>query len=360
MTENSDVIFEEADGLGVITLNRPRSLNALTMDMLRRMDGKLMEWAGRGDIAAVLTRGAGKRAFCAGGDIKTMYQERPVGVEPAAFYRVEYAYNRRLFRFPKPHIALIDGVTLGGGLGVSVHGTHRVATERTVCAMPETGIGLFPDIGASHVLPRCPGRIGLYLALTGARLGAAECLYAGLATHNVPSHRLAELTAALASAPDRSRDGIDRLLARFAADPGAAPLAAMRTVIDRCFAADSVEEILVSLDRDGSQWARDTAGTMRAKSPTSLKIAFRQMREGAGLSFEECMKMEFRLAHHCMEGHDFYEGVRAAVIDKDNAPAWRPASLAEIRAADIDAYFAPVAHELTFPEPVSGTGGVET
>lgn len=216
--------------------------------------------------------------------------------------------------------------------------------------MPETGIGLFPDIGASYVLPRCPGMVGLYLALTGARLNAADSLYAGLATHTVPSQKLGGLTDALIGAGSLDRDEVDQIISCFSEDPGRAQLEEIRTVIDRCFNADSVEQILVNLDHDGSQWARETAAAINKKSPTSLKITFRQMREGADLSFEACMIMEFRLARHCLERHDFHEGVRAVLIDRDNAPAWRPARLVDVRPVDIDSYFAPVADELTFPE----------
>jgi enoyl-CoA hydratase len=348
MGNDTDVILEEINGLGLIRLNRPQSLNALTKDMLNCLNNTLAKWSGREEIEAVLTRG--DRAFCAGGDVKAMCSDQATSDERAAFCRVEYSYNRRLFRFSKPHIALMDGVTMGGGLGISVHGSHRVVTERTLCAMPETGIGLFPDIGASYVLPRCPGMVGLYLALTGVSLNAADSLYAGLATHTVPSQKLGVLEEALISAGSLDRDEVEKIISCFSEDLGRAQLDELQTVIDRCFDADSVEEILVNLNRDGSQWARDTAAAINRKSPTSLKIAFRQMREGAGLSFEACMTMEFRLARHCIESHDFHEGVRAVLIDRDNAPAWRPAKLVDVRSADVDSYFAPVADELTFPE----------
>ncbi len=353
MTESPDVVFEERDGLGLILLNRPKALNALTTDMLRRMDAKLQEWAGRADIAAVVAEGAGERAFSAGGDIRALYEDGQTGGPlRAEFYRVEYRYNRRLFRFAKPHLALIDGVTMGGGVGASVPGSHRVATERTVVAMPETGIGLFPDVGGSHLLPRCPGETGLYLALTGARLGAADCLYLGIATHFVPAARLDALVDAtmdaLAAASDRSRRGIDAVLAEFATDPGPPPMAEHRPAIDRCFAADSVEAILANLAGEGSAWAAQTAATLHTKSPTSLKIALRQLRAGPGLTFEDCMVMEYRLSQRCMQGHDFFEGVRAVVIDKDNAPRWRPATLEEVSTAEIEAYFAPLERDLVF------------
>ena len=239
---------------------------------------------------------------------------------------------------------VIDGVTMGGGVGVSVHGSHRVATERTTFAMPETGIGLFPDVGGSYFLSRCAGQIGVYLALSGARLKAADCLHAGIATHYVPAAQLGEFEAALQH-PGVARDprgDVDSLLAEFSSDPGDPPLAARRAAIDRCFAGDTVEAIQATLETDGSDWAAETLGSMAGKSPISQKIALRQIRLGAAMTFEECMTMEYRLSQRAMAGHDFYEGVRAVVIDKDQSPQWQPATLAAVTEVDIDAWFAPL------------------
>ena len=333
MSGASGIRFERRGGLGLVTLDRPRALNALTLDMIRALDARLAAWAADASVRAVAIRGAGK-AFCAGGDLTALCEGD--AAYRRIFFRDEYRLDRRVFRFPKPYLALIDGVVMGGGVGVSVHGSHRVASERTLFAMPETGIGLFPDVGGGYFLPRRPGRIGMYLALTGARLRAADCLYAGIATHYVPGDRLDALVDALA-------DGdVEATLARFASDPGPPPLAEHRAAIDRCFAGSSVEAIVATLEAESGDWARTTRATLAAKSPTSLKLAFRQLSAGATLDFEAVLVMEYRLSQFCMAGHDFFEGVRAVVIDKDNAPRWRPATLAEVTEAEIDRAFRPL------------------
>ncbi len=334
MSDAQPILFERRGGLAIVTLNRPAALNALTLDMIRQLDRRLAEWAVDPSVGAVVIRGAGGRAFCAGGDVRALYDGDAAYC--AEFYRDEYRLDRRVFRFPKPYVALIDGVVMGGGVGVSVHGSHRVASERTLFAMPETGIGLFPDVGGGYFLPRRPGRIGMYLALTGARLRAADCLYAGVATHYVPGDRLDALVDALA-------DGdVDAPLARFATDPGPPPLAEHRAAIDRCFAGGSVETIIETLEAESGDWARTTRATLAAKSPTSLRLTFRQLSAGATLDFEAVLVMEYRLSQFCMAGHDFFEGVRAVVIDKDNAPRWRPATLAEVTEAEIERAFRPL------------------
>ncbi len=342
------VLTERRSTLGIITLNRPQALNALSHDMVLAIDRQLAEWEHDFAVAAVLIRGAGDRAFCAGGDIRAFYDLRDGGAAElsAVFYRDEYRLNRRIFRYPKPYIALVDGVTMGGGVGVSVHGTHWVATERTLFAMPETGIGFFPDVGGGYFLPRLPGQIGMYLALTGARLKAPDCLYAGIANRIIPASRAEELTDALA----RPGSHIDAVLAAFADDPGSAPLAQHRDIIDRCFAAEGVSAILAALDRETSPWAAETAATIRRVSPTSLKVAFRQIHAGAGLSFEDNMKMEYRLSQRFNAGHDYFEGIRAAIVDKDRSPKWQPATVEEVSDDDIGKYFAPVPEELTFED----------
>jgi enoyl-CoA hydratase len=232
---------------------------------------------------------------------------------------------------------MIHGIVMGGGVGVSVHGSHRVAGETTVFAMPETGIGLFPDVGGSYFLPRCPGEIGMYLALSGARLKAADTLYAGVATHFVPHSKWEALVQRLSggTAPDAA-------LAGLAEAVPSAFLAEHRAVIDRCFGKDSVEAILSALDAEHTDWSRDTARTIRTKSPTSLKLAFRQLREGAKLEFDDCMRMEYRMVNRIVAGHDFYEGVRATILDKDGAPKWSPPGLDGVRDAGIAEYFAPL------------------
>ncbi|MFQ5984344.1 MAG: enoyl-CoA hydratase/isomerase family protein [Alphaproteobacteria bacterium] len=353
MGAEEDILFKLSGAVGRVELNRPKALNALTLAMMRRFDAKLIAWAGDARVKAVVVTGAGERAFCAGGDIRALYEAmgRPDDPLPRDFYRQEYTLNHRIFHYPKPYIALVDGVVMGGGVGVSVHGSHRVVTERLIFAMPETGIGLFPDVGGSYFLFRCPGRIGMYLGLTGARLGPADALYCGLATHYVPRERLRPLATALAGADvgDDARQAVSTVIERFAADPGPAPLAQHRDAIDRCFAARSVEGIMEALQAEGSAWAKETRAMLETKSPTSLKVTFRQLTAGAGLDIAEALTIEFRLTQRFVAGHDFYEGVRAAVIDKDNAPAWKPARLGEVDEAEVDSYFAPLPQgELTF------------
>ena len=349
--KRAEILFARRGPLGLITLNRPEALNAVTLSMIRSLAARFDRWEKDARLRAIVIRGAGGRAFSAGGDIKALYESRAKGDRAlaATYYSEEYPQNRRVFRYPKPYIALIDGIAMGGGVGLSVHGSHRVATERTLFAMPETGIGLFPDVGGSYFLPRLPGEIGMYLGLTGARLKAADCLYTGIATHYVPSARLEELVGALADADWREgRVAASAVLDRFAEDAGPPPLATQRAAIDRCFKAASVEAILAALGREGSEWAAGVAATIATKSPTSLRLTYRQLRLGKSLDFEAAMAMEYRLCQYCMDGHDFYEGVRAAVIDKDNKPKWQPASLADVSDADIERAFLPRADDLSF------------
>jgi enoyl-CoA hydratase len=337
-----DIIFKQSGRAGVITLNRPKALNALTMAMVEEMSAVLERWAGDDAVRHVVIRANGDKAFCAGGDIRALYDwGRAKDPKFFQFFRNEYMLNTLIKRFPKPYVALIDGITMGGGVGVSVHGSHRVASERLVFAMPETGIGFFPDVGGTYFLPRLPGQAGMYFGLTGARARTGDACYAGIATHHVPSDRLGALAEALAET-----DGIDECLALFAAEPEPGVLKDRQGDIDRHFGCDSVEAILASLDGDPSDWAQKTAATLRGKSPTSLKVTFRQLREGAARDFEDCMRLEYRIVHGIIEGRDFYEGIRAAVIDKDGKPRWRPGSLEEVSEADVEAYFAPIADEL--------------
>ncbi|HYB57263.1 MAG TPA: enoyl-CoA hydratase/isomerase family protein, partial [Alphaproteobacteria bacterium] len=232
---------------------------------------------------------------------------------------------------------------------LSVHGSHRVATERTLFAMPETGIGLFPDVGASYFLPRLPGALGTYLGLTGARLKTADCLYAGIATHYVPGAKLPALVEALAAADlRRGKAAVDALLASFAQDAGPAALAERRGAIDRCFAGDSVEAIVAALEREGSAFARETLSVLASKSPTSLKLTHAALRRGKALDFEAVMIMEYRICQYCMDGHDFFEGVRAVIIEKHGAPKWAPPTLAAVSAEEIERAFAPRADDLVF------------
>jgi enoyl-CoA hydratase len=338
MTDDAEVLFERRGAIGLITLSRPKALNALTHNMCVLMMAQLKTWATDDAVKTVVVQGAGERAFCAGGDIRVLYESGKSGTPYALeFYRDEYILDALIKHYPKPYVALIRGIDMGGGVGVSINGRYRVADETMLFAMPETGIGLFPDVGGSYFLPRCPGELGMYLALTGARIKSADCLYVGVATHFVPQAKWGELIGKF-----ETGETPDHAIKSLSGDAGPAPLAEHRGKIDTIFAAQSVEAILERLDRDTSDWARGTATTIRTKSPTSLKIAYRQVREGANLGFDYCMRMEFRMVNRIVAGHDFYEGVRATIIDKDGAPKWKPAQLAAVSDADVAAYFAPL------------------
>ena len=353
MPDADDILFGRAGGLATVTLNRPQALNAFTLGMYRRLDPMLRQWADDPSVHAVLVCGAEGRAFCAGGDIRAIYDAgKGLAGDPpltADFFREEYQLLRRIHHYRKPYIAIIDGITMGGGAGISVNGAWRVATERTMFAMPETGIGLFPDVGATRFLNLCPGHVGRYLGLTGVRVGPADALYCGFATHFVPRERVPALVEALAAAAQAGE--VEATLAAFHQGPGAPPLAAQRDAIDRCFAGDTVEAILAALadiaekgDVD-ADWAAATRAGLLAKSPTSLKITLRQLRTGAGYDLEAALALEYRLTQHVMRGHDFYEGVRAALVDKDQQPQWRPATLAEVTEAITDSYFTPLGED---------------
>jgi enoyl-CoA hydratase len=337
MTE--DVVCRKEGALGRITLNRPKALNALTYDMCVATKTALDGWANDAGVKAVAIDAVPGRAFCAGGDIRALYDD---GTKYAPqFYAAEYRMNVRIKHYPKPYVALIDGICMGGGVGVSVHGSHRAVSENVIFAMPETAIGFFPDIGASYVLPRLPGELGMYLALTGARLKAADMIYAGIATHYVASAKMGAIATRLAAG-----ETPDNILDELSEHPGEAPLAQRRAAIDRAFAASSVENILQSLEREGD-WGTETATGLRAKSPTALKVTFRLMREGKQLAFDDCLRLEYRLALHAAVSHDFREGVRAVVVDKDQAPKWNPPMLEQISDAAIAAWLAPLgANEL--------------
>ncbi|MDE2335894.1 MAG: enoyl-CoA hydratase/isomerase family protein, partial [Alphaproteobacteria bacterium] len=256
--------------------------------------------------------------------------------EAGEFFRAEYTLNHRIFTYPKPYIALADGIVMGGGKGVSAHGSHRVVTETTVFAMPEATIGFFPDVGGGYFLPRCPGQTGLYLALTSRRARTFDTLYIGFATHFVPRAKMAALRAEIASAPQR----LEAILKSFAQKPEPlSDLVPYREKIDSCFGYDSIAEIFAALERDASPWALGTLEALKAVSPSSLKITLQQIRRGAKMDFADVMAMEYRLSQACIDRPDFYEGVRAALIDKDRAPRWNPATAAKVKDADVEACF---------------------
>ena len=348
-----DILFERRGAAGLVTLKRPQALNAVTHAMVLALRAQLDGWRTDPAITRVVIQAAGERAFSAGGDIRALYDLGQAGRHDEAlqFWRDEYPLNVAIKNFRKPYVALIDGLVMGGGVGVSVHGSHRVAGDRFQFAMPEVGIGFFPDVGATWFLARMPGETGTYCALTGERFGSADGCAAGLATHRIPSARFAALLDGLTGTVS-----VDALLAAFAEPAGEGPILARRDAIDRLFAGDRVEDILAALDREAASggadaaWAVQTAGTIRAKSPLSLKLALAQVRRGQAWDFETCMRTEFRIVSRVIHGHDFYEGVRAVIVDKDNRPGWRPAALAEVSEAEVERHFAPLgAGELALP-----------
>lgn len=333
------VLLRNEGPLGHITLNRPKALNALTHDMCRSIHQALQDWAADSAIHAVLIDAVPGRAFCAGGDIRSIYELGRTDL-PAAedFFSTEYRLNAGIRHFPKPYIALLNGITMGGGAGLSVHGSHRLVTENTSFAMPETGIGLYPDVGGTYFLSRLPGQTGTYLALTGTRIGPADMVWLGLATHYVSSAKLAGVAARLAEG-----EPVGAVLAALAEPPPNLPeVAPLSAHINDAFHGDSVEEITANLQRAGD-WRRDIGRSLATRSPTSLKLTLRGLREARNLDFDGCMRMEYRMTLRVLRGHDLYEGVRAILIDRDQHPRWNPDKLEKVTNQQIDQYFASLA-----------------
>ncbi len=320
--------------IGRIQLNRPKALNALDLTMVNLVHIAMEDFAADPAIHAVVVEAAGERAFCAGGDVRAIRAQGMAGeTKPILdFFTAEYGMNQAIADYPKPFVALIDGLCLGGGIGISVHGSHRIATENAGFAMPETAIALFPDIGATYFLPRLPGHLGLYLALTGARLTGADAVHAGLATHFVPRARLAALSAAIAA------EGVG-VIPGFAAELPPFSLAPHRALIDHAFGADTVAGILQRLAEDGGEFAQATLKTLRALSPSSICWSFRIVRDGASRTLPECLAAELDLVQKITLHPEFHEGVRSVVVDKDRSPQWRPARIEDVDPAAIAALF---------------------
>jgi len=327
--------------VGRLTLNRPRALHALTAGMCQAMVDALLAWKDDPAVELVLLDHSGERGFCAGGDIRALAESGASdGKAARAFFHLEYRLNHLLFVYPKPVVAVMDGVTMGGGVGITDPARYRIATERTTYAMPETGIGLFPDVGGGWFLPRMPGHIGRWLALTGARIKAADCELIGIATDYIESAKIPDLKARIIADPA----AVETHLTELEGDAGRPPLAAIQDKIDHLFGGDSVEAIFAALEADGSDWAREQLAILRTKSPHSMKVSFRQMQlGGAATSFAEHMAMEYRIGARQVMTHDFLEGVRAVIVEKDNKPAWKPATLEGVSEAQVDAVFAPLA-----------------
>lgn len=352
--ETQDILFEELQGaggnIGLVTLNRPAVLNSLNFDMIAAMHSKLNAWAAATEIKAVVIRAAVGRAFCAGGDIRVVYERarhhNPLMTE---FFYHEYNLNRCIHHYPKPYIALLDGITMGGGVGVSIHGSHRVATDKILFAMPETGIGFFPDVGGTYFLPRLPSALGYYLGLTGARLKIDDCMALGIATHHVNQQSFPEILTVLQDTPFQgdAKKFVSDLLAPFSiVINNKTELLQAQSDLQSCFNGASIETILSALQTSANPICREAAAMLEKKSPTSLKVTLQALNNGKNMNFDACMRQEFRLVTRFLLAHDFIEGIRAAIIDKDQKPIWQPATLTAVSAASVDEYFAPLQREL--------------
>ncbi len=335
-----DLIVESEGPVGRIRLNRPKALHALNLAMCEGVLEALESWRGNAAVEAIVVDHAEGRGFCAGGDIRMLAASGATdGVEARAFFHAEYRMNHRLFTYAKPIVAFMDGITMGGGVGLALPCRFRVVTENTKFAMPETGIGLFPDVGGGWYLSRLPGRIGQYLALTGHRINGADCLALGLATHYLTSDRLEGVKDWIVERPRE----IDVILEGSCDVPDDAEIMTHRDDIDRLFASDVLEDIYAGLEADGGEWAAQTLATLKTKSPQTMKVSLRLLHEGAGMaSFADEMRQEYAVGAHVVQRHDFIEGVRAVIVDKDNAPRWDPATPEDVTDHVIDQIFAPL------------------
>jgi len=338
MTE--DVLISTDGHAGRLSLNRPKAIHALNLPMCRAMINALLEWRDDEAVEAVIIEHSEGRGFCAGGDIRMLAESGAKdGAEARAFFHTEYRLNHLLFTYERPVVAFMDGITMGGGVGISQPAKYRVATEHTRFAMPETGIGLFPDVGGGWYLPRLEGRVGQYLALTGARLDGAECLALGIATHYLPSEKLAEAKTRIAAHPGR----IGGILGELSVTAPHAAVMDHLDKINRLFASDRYEDILAALEADGSEWTQKERDTLGTKSPQTCKVALRQLKEGAAMpDFAAEMVQEYAIGARVVAMHDFLEGVRALIIDKDNSPKWDPPTPEAVSDEWIDAIFAPL------------------
>ncbi|TLM82164.1 enoyl-CoA hydratase/isomerase family protein [Pseudarthrobacter sp. NamE2] len=340
----NDVLFERRGGLAAITLNRPKAVNALTAGMVEAVLGQLTAWADDDGVATVLVQGAGERGLCAGGDIVAIYQDIPQGgARTADFWQTEYRMNSLIARYPKPYVALMDGLVLGGGVGISAHGSVRVVTERTRTGMPETTIGFAPDVGGTFLLARAPGETGTHAGLTGAHLDGPDALYLGLADHFVPSSELPRLVAAL---EDQSAEAA---VGRCAREAPPSALAGQREWIDSCYAGNDAGDIVGRLRAwrgDGAAEAARAADSIEAKSPTSVKVTLESLRRARTLTLDEVLAQEYRAGLHFLTHPDFREGIRAQVVDKDRTPRWNPPGLGRVLPEHVARFFEPGGREL--------------
>ena len=345
MTDESDDIASHVDnGVGFVTLNRPKAINSLNQSMVSRLRAVLTAWEQDDAINAVVLSGAGERGLCAGGDVVAIYHSaRADGVEARRFWRDEYLMNGQIGRYPKKYVAVMDGIVMGGGVGVGAHANTRVVTETSKVAMPEVGIGFIPDVGGAYLLSRAPGSLGLHAALTGAPFSGADAIALGFADHFVPHDELDALRESVAEV------GVDQAIAAHAVEPPASQLAAQRDWIDDCYAGDTVADIVAALRGHDAGPANDAADLIATRSPIALSVTLAAVRRAAKLgTLEDVLAQDYRVSSASLRSHDLVEGIRAQLVDKDRNPKWSPASLAQVSAADVEAYFAPVDDELKF------------
>jgi enoyl-CoA hydratase len=342
--ESDEVLTRVDDGVGFITLNRPKAINSLNQTMVDLLSSVLIRWERDDAVRAVVLSGAGERGLCAGGDVVAVYHSaRKDGVETRRFWRDEYLLDGQVGRFAKPLVALMDGIVMGGGVGVSAHANTRVVTDTSKIAMPEVGIGFIPDVGGAYLLSRAPGALGLHAALTGAPFSGADAIVLGFADHYVPHAQLDAFTQAIVD------DGIEGALAAHAIEPPASDLAAQRHWIDECFAGETVADIIAALRGHDAGPAQDAAKLIASRSPIAVSVTLEAVRRAAKAeTLEDVLVQDYRVSSTSASSHDLVEGIRAQIIDKDRNPKWSPANLAAVTAADIDAYFAPVDDDLSF------------
>lgn len=337
-----EILFEVHNGqygnVGMITLNRPKALNALTENMCIKMYEQLKAWEGMNDIKAVIVQGVGDRAFCAGGDIRTIYEGREDASQTIRFFEHEYLLNALIYHYPKPYFAIMDGIVMGGGLGISACATYRIVTERSMLAMPETNIGFFPDVGGSYFLPRLLDNFGYYIALTGNPISGSDAVYIGLADEQIASDRIPAFVEAIINSDHENKKEIESAISCFNKEKVSAKLNEIHEVVNACFSAGMVEEILSDLEKHGSSQSIEIYECLLARSPTSLKVTLEAMRTGQQMGFDECIQRDLNISYQFLKGKDFYEGVRATLIDKDKNPQWNPKTLAEISWKDVSNY----------------------
>jgi enoyl-CoA hydratase len=342
--ENEDILVSVDNGVGLVTLNRPKAINSLTHGMVTVLASTLRDWENDGSVHTVLLTGAGERGLCAGGDIVALYHSaRGDRTEARAFWHDEYILNAEIAQYPKPYVALMDGIVMGGGVGVGAHASVRIVTDTTKMGMPEVGIGFMPDVGGTYLLSRAPGRLGLHAALTGAPFSGADAIAMGFADHFLPHDAIASFTKTLVA------EGVDAALSAHATEPPPSPLLTQREWIDDCFAGETVPGIVAALREHDAEPANDAANLIASRSPVALAVTLASTRRAADLgSLEDVLRQEFRVSCAALRSHDFVEGIRAQVIDKDRNPKWSPSSLADVTEADVEAYFTPADPDLTF------------